>query len=81
LLNVFGPLKCPILVFLGGEDTSYTKEVKAKLPEHLGRLRDAAGEDWWSPLSGILEGAGHNIEEEEPIKVLLERVEKFVSGL
>jgi hypothetical protein len=44
-------------------------------------LRDAAGEDWWSPLSGILEGAGHNIEEEEPIKVLLERVEKCVSGL
>lgn len=51
------------------------------MPELLKRFEDAVGEDYWSSDSGILEGAGHNIEEEAPTKVLLEKVERFIQGL
>jgi pimeloyl-ACP methyl ester carboxylesterase len=81
LENVFEPLECPILVLLSGEDTTYPKAVKEKLPELLGRFEQAVGDERWSPLSGILKGAGHNVEEDEPAKVLVEKVVAFVRGL
>merc|ERR1712070_406118 len=63
LRNVFAPVKCPILVTISGTDSSYPPNVKANLPALLDRFRQAA--PTLSPLSTIIDGAPHTLDDGE----------------
>ncbi|GAA5971041.1 hypothetical protein JCM11641_004123 [Rhodosporidiobolus odoratus] len=81
LENVFAPLSCPLLALLSGNDSSYPDSVKAKLPELLERFKRATPGGKWSPLSGIVEGASHDVSQEGSAEVLVQKVVDFVRGL
>ncbi|GAA5854015.1 hypothetical protein JCM8547_008194 [Rhodosporidiobolus lusitaniae] len=81
LRNVFAPVTSPLLVFLSSNDISYPQHVKEKLPALLERFKSATNDGIFSPVSGILDGAGHDVEQEEPQKEMIEKVVKFVQQL
>uniref|UniRef100_A0A0K3CBA9 BY PROTMAP: gi/472586807/gb/EMS24326.1/ DUF1749 family protein [Rhodosporidium toruloides NP11] gi/647398219/emb/CDR41910.1/ RHTO0S06e07734g1_1 [Rhodosporidium toruloides] n=1 Tax=Rhodotorula toruloides TaxID=5286 RepID=A0A0K3CBA9_RHOTO len=77
LRNVFGAIDCPLLIVLSGEDETYPEEVKAHLPALLERFRRAA-EGRWSARSGIVQGAAHDLKDEEHAGEFAERVVGFL---
>ncbi|TNY20691.1 hypothetical protein DMC30DRAFT_351933 [Rhodotorula diobovata] len=79
LRNVFAPVKCPILVTISGNDSSYPPNVKANLPALLDRFRQAA--PTLSPLSTIIDGAPHTLDDGEHADEFVKRVVDFVAAL
>ncbi|GAA6002983.1 hypothetical protein JCM10207_001929 [Rhodosporidiobolus poonsookiae] len=80
--NVFAPLAAPILFLLGDKDMTYPPAVRDNLPEQLERLKTALPDHkLFSPLSAVLAGAGHQVAEEAPQAILVEKVVEFVKAL
>ncbi|BGO92106.1 hypothetical protein NBRC10512_000837 [Rhodotorula toruloides] len=77
LSNVFGAIDCPLSIVLSGEDETYPTEVKSDLPTLLGRFRKAAA-GRCSALSGIVEGAAHNLKDEQHAGEFADRVVGFL---
>lgn len=77
LSNVFGAIDCPLLIVLSGEDETYPAEVKRNLPTLLERFRKAA-EGRCSALSGIVEGAAHDLKDEQHAGEFADRVTGFL---
>lgn len=76
LRNVFGPVECPILFVLSGNDPSYSPQVRGDIPALLDRFRHAA--PTFSALSTIVEGASHTLRKPKHVEQFVERVVAFL---